>query len=99
MLDDNKAMDVAPQEGVQEGGIVTEGQATIRLAVGTEHVRMCKHPIATKHLAAVDRKKANGPDTLKNPLAQRQVIDIRRRCPPTLHVDIAGIVHIAAEAG
>src|SRR5258708_31701877 len=99
MLDDNKAIDFAPQEGGQEGGVVTEGHATIRLAVGTEHIRMCKHPIATKHLAVVDRNKANGTDTMKTPLAQREVIDIRRRCPPTLHVDIAGIVHIAAEAG
>jgi hypothetical protein len=100
MLDDNKAIDFAPQEGVQEGGVVAEGHATIRLAVGTEHVRMCKHAIATKHLAVVDRNKANGTDTMKTPLAHREVIDLRRRCPPpTLHVDIAGIVHIAAEAG
>src|ERR1700686_2742129 len=77
VLDDNKAVDFAAQDGVEEGGIVTEGHASIRLAVGTEHVRMCKHPFATKHIAAADRNKTDGANAVKRLLAQREVIDIR----------------------
>src|SRR5207248_9245658 len=38
VLDDNKALDFTGQKRVQERRVVTEGHASIRLAVGTEHV-------------------------------------------------------------
>jgi len=97
MLDDNKAVDFAAQEGVEEGAIVTEGHASIRLAVGTEHVRMCKQPIATKHVATADRNKTDGANAVKKLLAQREVIDIWWRCPPILLAHIAWVVEATAK--
>jgi hypothetical protein len=37
-----------------------QGHASGRLDVGAEHVRMRKNPIATKHLAVVDRDETDG---------------------------------------
>jgi hypothetical protein len=98
VLDYNKAVDFAAQDGVEESGIVTEGHASIRLAAGTEHVRMGKHPIATKHVAAADRNQTDGANAVKKLLAQREVIDIRWRWPPILLAHIPRIVEVAAEA-
>src|SRR5262249_15207213 len=42
LLDDHKAVDFSFQVGVEEGRVVAEGHASVRLAVGTEHVGMCK---------------------------------------------------------
>ncbi len=81
MVDDHEAVYFTLQVGVQERGVVAEGDAPIRLAVGTEHVSMCEHPFATKHLAVVDRIKADGTNAVKQLLAQREIIDIRRRRP------------------
>src|ERR1700687_588541 len=99
MFDDNNAVDFTLQESVQEHGIVAEGYASIRLSVGTEHVRMCEHPIATKHVAAADRCETKGTNAVKTLLAQREVIDIRGRWSATLCVHITRIVHVAAQAG
>jgi len=59
MLDDNKAVDFTAQEDVQKSRIVAEGDASIRLAVGTEHVRMCKYPGAAEHVAVANRSETN----------------------------------------
>jgi hypothetical protein len=91
-LDDDKAVDFTPQEGVQERAIIAERHTSIRLTVGTEHVRMCKYSIAAEHLAFVDRNETNSANPVEKLLAQGKIIDIRRRGPSTLDADIAGIV-------
>ena len=60
---------------------------------------MGKHPVATKHFAVVNRDETDGTNAVKKLLAQREVIDIRRRWPPPLGVDLTGVVHQVAEAG
>ena len=69
-FDDNEPVDFTAQESIEEAGIVPKGHASIRLAVVTEHVRMCKHPVATKHVAAVNRIKTDGVNAVKTLLAQ-----------------------------
>jgi hypothetical protein len=69
MLNDNKPVDLATQVGIQERRIVTEGDAAIRLTAGTEHVRMRKYPIPTKHLAILSGDKTNGTNAVKKSLA------------------------------
>jgi hypothetical protein len=82
MFDDDKALDLTLQKGIEEGRVVAEGYASVRLAIGTEHVRMGKHPIATEHPAVVDRNKANGTDTVEKVLAHGEIIDVRRGSVP-----------------
>ena len=79
MLDDNKAVDFTAQEDVQKSRIVAEGDASIRLAVGTEHARMCKYPGAAEHVAVANRSETNRAYAVKKLLAQRQRIDVRGR--------------------
>src|SRR5215471_11716604 len=63
LLDDHKAVDLSLQVGVEEGRVVAEGHASVRLAVGTEHVGMCKQPITAEHFAVADwnRRMARTP--------------------------------------
>src|SRR5215471_887190 len=81
VIDDHKAVDLSPQVGVEEGGEVAEGQTSVRLAVGTEHVGMCKQPIAAKHFAIADWKKANGTNAMERLLTHYEFVGIRRRGP------------------
>ena len=92
MLDDDKAVDFTPQEGVQERGIIAEGHASIRLTVGSQHVGMCKYSIAAKHLAFADRNETNGANPMEGLLAQGKIVDIRRRGPSTLEAHILRVV-------
>jgi hypothetical protein len=78
MFDDNNALDFTLQESVQEHGIVAEGYTSIRLSAGAEHIRMCEHPIATKHVATSDRYETKGTNAMKILLTQREVIDADR---------------------
>ena len=78
---------------------MTERYAAIGLTGGTEHVRMRKHPIPTKHLAIVDREKTNGTNAVKKSLAQGEILNIGRRRPLPLRIDITRIVQVAAQAG
>ena len=43
MFDDDKTLDLTLQKGIEEGRVVAEGYASVRLAIGTEHVRMGKY--------------------------------------------------------
>jgi hypothetical protein len=70
MLDDHETVDLTAQEGVQEGRVVAEGHASVRLAVGAEHVSMRKHPVAAKDLAVVDGNEANRTNAVKKLLAR-----------------------------
>src|SRR6516162_6340633 len=98
MFDDDKALDLTLQKGIEEGRVIAEGYASVRLAIGTEHVRVGKHPVATEHLAVVDRNKANGTDTVEKVLAQRKIIDVRRGRSLSPQADILRIVHVLAKA-
>jgi hypothetical protein len=79
-------------------GVVAEGHASVRLAVGTEHVGMCKQPIRAEHFAVADWNKANGTNTMERFFAHHEFVGIRRRGPLPLQVHIASIVHVAAKA-
>ena len=92
----DKAVDVAPQIGVQELLIILEGHASIRLAVRATHVGMRKHTSSTEHLVVVDRIKANGPNAVERLRSQCKVIDIRRCRTAHPEVDIARIVQLVA---
>src|SRR5215467_10830140 len=81
VLDDHKAVDLSPQVGVEEGGVVAEGHASVRLAVGAEQVGMCKQSIAAKHIAVADWNKANGTNAMERLLAHYEFVAIRRRGP------------------
>src|SRR3974390_3736174 len=93
-----KAVDLAPQIGVQKLLIVPEGHASIRLAVRTQHVGMRKHTIATKHLTVFDWMKANGPYAMERLLSQCKLIDIRRRRTAYHDVTVTRIVQLVAQA-
>ena len=99
MFDNDKALDLALQKGIEEGRVVAEGYASVRLAIGTEHVRMGKYPIAAKHRDVIERNQANGTNTVEKFLAQREIIDIRRRRPLTPQVDVLRIIHVLAKPG
>src|SRR5262252_7260264 len=98
LLDDYKAVDPSLQVGVEEGRVVAEGYASVRLAVGTEHVGMCKQPITAEHFAVADWNKADGTNAVERLLAHHEFVGIRRRGPLPLQVDVASIVHVVAEA-
>src|SRR5215472_1072021 len=98
LLDDHKAVDLSLQVGVEEGRVVAEGHASVRLAVGTEHVGMCKQPITAEHFAVADWNKADGTNAVERLLAHHEFVGIRRRGPLPLQVDVASIVHVVAEA-
>src|SRR5499433_2314499 len=98
VLDDHKAVDLSLQVGVEEGRVVAEGHASVRLAVGTEHVGMCKQPITAEHFAVADWNKADGTNAVERLLAHHEFVGIRRRGPLPLQVDVASIVHVVAEA-
>ena len=70
MLDYNKAVYFPAPDDVEKGVIVTEGYASVRLAAATAHVRMCKHPVATKHVTHAGWNKTDGANTVKKVLAQ-----------------------------
>jgi hypothetical protein len=65
MLDYNKAADFCAPDDIEEGVIVTEGYAAIRLAATTAHVRMCEHPVTTKHIAHSGWNETDGANTMK----------------------------------
>src|SRR5262245_42878360 len=48
--DDDHAVDFTAQEGLQEGVVVLEGDAPIRLAARTQHVAVSQDAVATEHL-------------------------------------------------
>jgi hypothetical protein len=62
---DDKAVNVAAQEGLQELGIIPEGHASIRLAVWTQHVSMRQHAFASEHFTVVDRIEADGANAVE----------------------------------
>jgi hypothetical protein len=70
MLDYNKAVYFPAPDHVEEGVIVTEGYASVRLTAATAHVRMCKHPVATKHVTDAGWNKTDGANAVKKVLAQ-----------------------------
>ena len=70
MLDYNKAVDFSALYDVEKFAIVTEGYASVRLTAATAHVRMGKHPVATKHVTHAGRNKTDGAYTVKKVLAQ-----------------------------
>jgi hypothetical protein len=61
----HQAGDLTAQVRGQERIVVAEGDASIGLAVGTEHVCVREDSIATKHFAFVDRVEANGTNAVK----------------------------------
>jgi hypothetical protein len=73
MFDDYKAVDFTPQIRIQEGVVVAERDASIRLAVGAKHVGMRKDSIATEHFAVVNGIEANGANAVEQLLAQREL--------------------------
>ncbi len=99
MLYHNKPVDFASQESAQERRIVTQRYAAIRLTGGAEHIRMRKHPIPTKHPATVDRDKANGANAVEKSLAQCEIVNVGRRWPLPLRVDVSWIVQVITQAG
>src|SRR6516162_3700267 len=60
---------------------------------------MRQYPGATKHVAVADRGKTNRAHAMKELLAHRQHIDVRRRWSSSLCAYVANIVHVAAKAG
>src|SRR5262249_49284206 len=80
------------------GRVVAERHASVRLAIGTEHVGMCKQPISAEHFPVADWNKANGTNAMEGFLAHHEFVGIRRRGPLPLQVHIASIIHVAAKA-
>src|SRR5262249_1838592 len=99
MLDHGEARDFASQVRVEEFGIVAERHASIRLAVRAQHVGMGEDARTTVHPAAIDRVEPDGANAMKQSLAQREIVDIRRRRSPHPQIDMARIVDVGAEAG
>src|SRR6516162_6041749 len=60
---------------------------------------MRQYPGATKHVAVADRGKTNRAHAMKELLAHRQHIDVRRRWSSSLCAYITNIVHVAAKTG
>jgi hypothetical protein len=82
VLDDHNAVDLSPQVGVEEGGVVAEGHASVRLTVGAEPVGMCKQSVAA--FAITDWNKANGANgtnAMERLLAHYEFVRIGRRGP------------------
>ncbi len=98
MLDHHHAVDLPPLKGVQEGLVIVERHASIRLAAGAEHVGVRQDPVAAIHLAVADRRQADGAHAVENLLAHRELVDIRRRRPERPQVHRANVVHVRAEA-
>ena len=96
MLDDNEAVDFAAQKGVQECRVIAERDASIRLAVGSEHVRMRKYAAAAEHVAVSDRSKTDRAHSVKKLLAHRQRVDVRWRRSSGFCAYVANVVHVAA---
>src|SRR5246127_4088610 len=59
---------------------------------------MGKDAGATVHPAVVNGVEADGLNSMKQFLAQSEIIDVRRRCPPHPQVHMARIVHEVAKA-
>src|SRR5262249_11459894 len=59
----------------------------------------CNLAGATVHFAVVNGVETNGLNSMKQLLAQRERVDVRRRWPPHPHVHMARIVHEVAKAG
>ena len=70
VIDYHQAGDLTAQIRGQERIVAAEGDASIGLAVGTEHVCVGEDSIPTKHFAFIDRVEANGTDAVKTLLAQ-----------------------------
>ena len=98
-LDHGEPGDFTPEVSVEELVVVVEGHAAVRLAVGAQHVGVGENAGAAVHPAVVDRVEADGANAVKQPLAQGERIDVRRRRALHPHVHVAGIVHHGAEAG
>ncbi len=65
MGNNNKTINIASQDSFQELGIILQGDTSIRLAIGAEHIGMRKHAITPIHFATVDRIKLNGLNAVK----------------------------------
>src|SRR5262249_23190953 len=98
-LDHSETGDLASEEGIQELGIIAEGHAPVRLAVRTQHVGVGEDTGTAVHPAVVDRVEADRAHAVKHPLAQREIVEIRRRRPMHPDVHVAWIVHEASKAG
>src|SRR6516225_635292 len=65
VLDHDHPVDVPPQKGIEERGVVPKGHTAVRLTVRAEHVMMGEHAGASKHFLLVDGDEPDGLDTME----------------------------------
>jgi len=65
MIDHDQPVDLPPQKGIEERGVVLEGHAAVRPTVRAEHVRMGEHARAPKHFSLVDGDESDGANTVE----------------------------------
>src|SRR4051794_3684157 len=99
MLDHDHASDLAFEEGVQELRIIAEGDASVRVALRAEQVGVGQDAAAAVHPALVYRREAQRATSVKPPLAQGELVDVRRRRPTHSDMGVVRIVPKVANAG
>jgi hypothetical protein len=77
---------------LQKGIVVSEGHASVRIAVRAEHVSVCQKACPSIHVAAPDGDEAQRLDSVEKLLPRLKLIDIRRRGPAHSFVNVTWIV-------
>src|SRR5580692_11980081 len=70
----DEAIDLTLEIGVQEGGVILEGHASVRLTVGAQHVGMRQDAVAAVHAVAPDRIEPYRPNLVEELSAQCEII-------------------------
>jgi hypothetical protein len=99
-IDDDELTHLAAQEGLQEGVVVAERDAAVRIAAGPKHIGVGEQAGAAEDRArAADRVKADGAHAVEQRFAHAQIVDMRRRHAAHAQVGVIRIVAHGAEAG
>src|SRR5208283_2068646 len=91
MRDDREALDLATLVSAQEGLIVAEGDAPVRVAARSEHKGVGKQPRATED-AAADRCQAKRRHAVEERFARRERIERWRRRPAHALMHIGRVI-------
>ena len=92
LRNNKEPVDLPSPKGFQEFGIILQGDASIRLTIGAEHIGMRKHAVAPVHFSAVDRIEPNSLNAVKKLFSQSEMIDVWWSWSSTLLFHVPNII-------